>query len=988
MGADGTLQFDTSLDTSGFAKGISQVTGISQKTYESTTKTFLGISGVIAGIGTAAVKTTADFDAEMSKVSAISGATGDDFDSLRDKAREMGSKTKFSASESAEALEYMAMAGWKTEDMLNGIEGVMNLAAASGEDLGTTSDIVTDAMTAFGLSAKDSGHFADILASASSNANTNVSMLGESFKYVAPVAGSMGMSAEDVSVALGMMANSGIKASQAGTSLRGMLTNMAKPSKEAKEAMEKLGISLDDGHGHMKSLRQIMDELRSGFGDLKISDEDFTSSMEHLNSELEAGTLTQEDYEEKVAELTERAFGAEGALKAQAAAALAGKTGMSGLLAIVNASDEDYQKLISSIENCTYQVDDISGALEKSGIDWTKWSENGRDSGEVIKSMVDDVIYGIDNMKMSESEVLEYLMEAYGMTAEEASTAFGIIKEGMDSSTGAAQNMADVMQDNLNGQITILMSALQELAISIGEILIPYVTKAVEIIQGWVDKFNSLDEGTKEIIVKIGAFVATVGPVLLIAAKVVSVFLKLKAAFAAISTTITAVKAGFAAVGVAAALPAAPILIVIGIITALVAAFAYLWTHCEGFREFWIGLWEKIKEAASTAWEGIKGFFTAVGEFIRSIPEKLSEFVSGLWETVTGFFAQIGEAIVGFFTSIPEKVVEFFTTVVTTIGEWFETIRSAVGQFFEELPYKLGYMIGLLIGNIIQFGIDVFEWVTTTIPEIINSIVEFFTELPGKIWEWLCDTVEKIKEWGSECLDWIKENVPEIIESVVDFFRELPGKIWEWLTETVGKIKEWGQDAIANASEAAKETIDKVVEFFSELPGKIWEWLSGTIDKVAEFGGDLVNKGIEAASDFVNNMIETVSGLPDEMVTIGYNIVTGIWNGICEASNWFWNSVMGFFSGIVDGVKGSLGINSPSRVFAKEVGQWIPPGAGEGIERAMPALIKSAKKEMTSLVDAMQTTVDVESSKLSFDKVGEQGYESARLERKIGRAHV
>jgi len=177
-------------------------------------------SVAVAGLGAAAVKTSADFDSAMSQVAAVSGATGDDFDALRDKAREMGSKTKFSASEAAEAMNYMAMAGWKTEDMLGGIEGIMNLAAASGEDLTTTSDIVTDALTAFGLTAQDSGHFADLLAAASSNANTNVSMMGETFKYCAPIAGALGYSAEDTAEAIGLMANAGIKSSQAGTSLR------------------------------------------------------------------------------------------------------------------------------------------------------------------------------------------------------------------------------------------------------------------------------------------------------------------------------------------------------------------------------------------------------------------------------------------------------------------------------------------------------------------------------------------------------------------------------------------------------------------------------------------------------------------------------------------------------------------------------------------------------------------------------------------------
>lgn len=177
-------------------------------------------TAVVTALGVAAVKTASDFDSSMSQVAAVSGATGEDFDKLRAKAREMGAKTKFSASEAADAMNYMAMAGWKTSDMLDGIEGIMNLAAASGEDLATTSDIVTDALTAFGLTAKDSGHFADILAAASSNANTNVSMMGETFKYCAPIAGALGFSAEDTAEAIGFMANAGIKSSQAGTSLR------------------------------------------------------------------------------------------------------------------------------------------------------------------------------------------------------------------------------------------------------------------------------------------------------------------------------------------------------------------------------------------------------------------------------------------------------------------------------------------------------------------------------------------------------------------------------------------------------------------------------------------------------------------------------------------------------------------------------------------------------------------------------------------------
>ena len=292
----------------------------------------------------------------MSEVAAISGATGKDLEALTAKAKEMGATTKFSATESAEALKYMAMAGWDTDKMLSGLPGVMNLAAASGENLGTVSDIVTDAMTAFGLSADKAGHFADVLAQASSKSNTNVGMMGETFKYVAPVAGALGYSVEDAAVAIGLMANSGIKSSQAGTALRQTLTRLAKPTDEVEAAMEDLGISLTDSEGNMKSLGEVMLDMRKGFKNL---------------------TKDQQ---------------------AQYAASIAGQEGMSGLLAIVNASDEDFNTLTKAIQN----------------------------------------------------------------------------------SDGAVQSMADTMQDNLKGAVTIAKSALEGLGITVYEEISTPMKNAVE----------------------------------------------------------------------------------------------------------------------------------------------------------------------------------------------------------------------------------------------------------------------------------------------------------------------------------------------------------------------------------------------------------------------------------------------------------------------------------------------------------------------------
>ena len=267
------------------------------------------LAGSMAALAGYSVKVGSDFEEAMSKVEAISGASGEALNALTEKAKEMGATTQFSASEAAEALQYMAAAGWKDTDMLNGIKGIMDLAAASGESLASTSDIVTDALTAFGLSAKDSARFSDVLSAASAASNTNVAMMGASFKYVAPIAGSLKYSIEDVSLAIGLMANAGIKAEQAGTALRATFTRLVKPPKDTAEALESLGITVKNADGSVKPLSETLVDLRKSFAGLTDSQ------------------------------------------KAEKAASIAGQEAMSGLLAIVNASDKDFESLAASINN-------------------------------------------------------------------------------------------------------------------------------------------------------------------------------------------------------------------------------------------------------------------------------------------------------------------------------------------------------------------------------------------------------------------------------------------------------------------------------------------------------------------------------------------------------------------------------------------------------------------------------------------------------------
>ena len=490
MAKDGTIKINTELDSSKAQSAMAKFSGTAKNALKGITVAAGAAGTAITAMAGYAVKVGSDFEAGMSKVSAISGAAGADFEKLSDKAKEMGAKTKFSATEAASAFEYMAMAGWKTEDMLSGIEGVMDLAAASGESLAVTSDIVTDALTAFGMSAKESGHFADVLAAASSNANTNVSMMGETFKYVAPVAGALGFSAEDTAVAIGLMANSGIKAGQAGTSLRSIMTRLAKPTDEVAIAMDELGISITNSDGSMKSLNEIMGDLRSGFAGL---------------SEAE---------------------------KTNMAATIGGQEAMSGLLAIVNASDGDFRKLQTSIYSCdgaakgmaeTMQ-NNLKGSLTILGSAAEGFGIKVYEKMQVpLRKAVDAGTEGVNRLsKAFDSGGLKGVVSEAGK----------LFREFADEAEGSSKSA---------GKIVPPLRNIASAGLNLGKAVLPLAVRA----------FKLLAENLDVVLPLLAAGVAAV-KAYAVAASVAGAVKKLSAAYAAFSAVVAANPVGLAVAAVAA----------------------------------------------------------------------------------------------------------------------------------------------------------------------------------------------------------------------------------------------------------------------------------------------------------------------------------------------------------------------------------------------------------------------------------------------------
>lgn len=552
-----------------------------------------GAIGSIAGIGTS-------FESSMAQVKAISGATAEEFAALKDKAEEMGRNTKFTATQAGDAMNYMAMAGWKASDMIDGIGGILDLAAASGEDLATTSDIVTDALTAMGYAAKDSGHLADVMAATAANANTNVSMMGETFKYAAPVAGTLGYSMEDLAAAIGLMANSGIKGSQAGTSLRSILTRLAAPPKAAKEAMEQYGISLTDSTGKMKPMRVLLDEMREKFKGM---------------SETEATA---------------------------AANALAGKNAMSGFLAVVRSSDEDFAKMLAAVDNSTGAAKEMSDIMQ-------------------------DTVEGAMTRLGSASEgVANAIYNAFSGTAKEAIDLLAeyvrYLGESLKNWSGTEQ--AQAMLERLAASVMTVVQTL-------GNNLEPIITGVIMALEGFATAVTFVAENfdaiVKGIQIAIGAFVA--------------------------------MKATIAAVNLVSIL-ANPVGLVIVAIGALIATIVLLITNFDRVKQGAILIWGDIQRVWGKAAGWFKGVVSGiVGAFSGFIGGVVQFFVDGwkgvvsAWDGAVNYFNELAtgivKAITDEITSLPEKALNWAKDMMEGFGKGITQFMDAVTQPVKNLADKI-----------------------------------------------------------------------------------------------------------------------------------------------------------------------------------------------------------------------------------------------------------------------------------------------------------
>lgn len=688
----------------------------------------LPVTAAVTGLGTAAVTTAANFESSMSQVQATMGITKESMstldgqsvntmDALSNLAQEMGESTAFSATECAEALNYLALAGYDTQEMADTLPTVLNLAAAGGIDLASASDMVTDAMSALGMKTSEADKMVDQMAKTASTTNTSVAQLGEGILTIGATAKSVKGGTAELNTALGILANNGIKGAEGGTHLRNIILSLQNPTDKAAGSLKQLGVSVYDSEGNMRSMNDILGDLNK--------------SMDGMTSEEKANIIST----------------------------IFNKTDLSSVNALLANTGNTWDELQASIEN----------------------------------------------------------------------------------SGGAAGQMADTQLDNLQGQLTLLKSALEGLAISFGQLLMP----AIKTIVGWVQKFvdwlNGMDEGTKKVVVTIALLAAALGPVLIIVGKVISAVGTIVTVVPKIAGAIKVVKGAFAALNTT--MLANPIVLIIAAIAALVAAFIYLWNNCDGFRQFWINLWENVKQVAVAVWEGLKTFFASAWQAI-------SATASAVWGGIKSFFSMIWNGIKTIFST----VVEVIKTIITTYFNIYKTIITTVFNAIKTVITTVWNGIKTVITTVVT-GIQTFlstAWNTikTIVTTMVNGIKTAVSTAFNAMWTGITTTIGNIVNTIKTGFNTAANFIKNLAKSAVTWGSDIIEGIVNGIKKCIGKVK----DAVSNVASTIKSYLhfsvpDKgpLTDYESWMP----DFMGGLADGIEKSRG-LVTEQINRLADTMN----------------------------------------------------------------------------------------------------------------------------------------
>ncbi|OTO29395.1 hypothetical protein A5816_001682 [Enterococcus sp. 3G1_DIV0629] len=806
---------------------VMQSTGASMTKY---------ITTPLVGVGVAAAKVGGDFEEQMSRVKAISGATGDTFEQMKQQAIDLGAKTAFSAKESAAGMENLASAGFNAQEIMQAMPGLLDLAAVSGGDVALASENAASALRQFGLDASQAGHVADVFARAAADTNAEVGDMGYALKYAGTAAKAAGWSLEETAAAIGIMSDAGIKGEQAGTTLRGALTRLMNPTDAMISSMDRLGVTMYDSQGKMYPLEGILAQLSSATKGL---------TDEQKNQEL---------------------------------ATIFGTNALSGMLALVDAGPVKLSKLTKSLKD----------------------------------------------------------------------------------SDGAADDMARTMQDNANSSVEQMLGALESAAIVIQEIIAPAIRTVADAVASVAEAFVNAPEPVQKFVVVLGLIVAAIGPLIFIIGSAIMWFVKLKVAIGELSTTISI----FKKIGSALSFLTSTVGLAIAAVALLVVGFIYLWNTSEGFRNFWIGLWEGIKNAVDVAVEWIQNAWNSMGEWftnlwqtikdgadktwttIQEAPGKAADWIVNKWTETKEFFSNIWEGIKESASEAWEGVLNILSPYVTAIKNVFQPMID----FFSNLWTQIGSIAGsaweiiktvimgpillltdLIIGDFNQLKEDatmLWTTLTTNIQNIVTTFVEivvgYYTALKDtvvNIWNVLASTVKDV--WSS-FTTWLTETTDNIINSIKQGWDNLKQGTIDLFNNTVQGAKDIWNSFKSWIINLITDTKDNIIRGWENLK-------QGTIDTF----NNLVNGAQQVWDNLVNAVSETVdkvTGWFDKLREIDlWEAGKAIMDSFLEGLQNAWKSVQDFVGGIGDWIREHKGPIQYDRKLLIPAGQAIMESLLKGL---------------------------------------------------------
>ena len=833
----------------------------------------------LLGIGTAGLKVASDFDSAMSGVKAISGATGEEFDALRAKAIELGGSTAFSANEVAEAMTEMAKAGWDSQQILDGMGGVLDAAAASGENLGTVSTIVADAITGFGMEAKESTRVADLLTQAANSGTIGINDLGESFKYIAPVAGSMGLSIEDVTTALSAMSMSGIKGSQAGTSLRGVLTRMVKPTDQVAAAMDELGIVLTNSDGTFKSLDQILSEMRGSFSG-----------------------LTDEQ-------------------KTYYAATLAGQEGMSGLLSLLNMSQEEYDEIAASMDNA-------SGVAKET-------AEVMRDN---LSADVEELGGSLESLAITLAEhiiphlrtFVQWLTELVGKFADlDPETQKTILKfAGIAAVIGPVLMVLGKLTSSVGSIITTFgkipgalvkaKSAFSAVGAAIGGISAPVVA-VVAVIGVLIAAFANLWKTNEEFRNKMTAIWDGIKSKFeSFAQGIVDRLNALGFDFENFGEVVKAIWDGFCSL-------LAPIFE--GVFNQVSVILGSALDALTGIFDVFIGIftgnWDQ-------AWQGVKEIFGAVWDLIKGTFESWATAFKGIADTVLGWFGTTWDET---WTNIKQFFVDIWNGIKSFFGNLWENLKSIVSTAIKAIQ--------------------------NTITNILNAIVTFWQNIWNGIKTFASTVWNSIKSVITSTFNAIKGTIENILNGISTTW----SNIWNGIKSTVSTIWNGIKSVVSGAINSVKSTIQSILGTIQNVWSNGWNTVKNTLNNAWEGIKTGVSNGINNVLSFIRELpgkiVSALGNTGSLLVNAGKSIINGFLDGLKSA----WDNVTGWIGGIGDWIAEHKGPEDYDKKLLIPAGNWIMEGLGKGLGEGF----EGVKDQVSGMGNDIVNSFDVSEIPVGFE---------------------